>query len=467
MKVRLLFSIIRLKAFDLSSVEGRSKERYRRVMLSGLAALAARGIAIAVSLISVPITLNYLGTERYGLWMTIISVLAILAFADLGMGNGLLNAIAKSYGEDDIEAAQKYVSSAFFMFLAIGACILIILLTLYPVVPWPRVFNINTTLAIQESGPSIAVLVAIFCINMPLGIAQRIHMGYQEGYKNYLWQVVGSLFGLGGLLIAVSLKAGLPWLVLAILGGPTVAAILNCVVLFGVTRPLLLPKWRRFDWGVAKKLANTGVWFLVLQLLTALGTASDNMVIAHVIGVSDVTTYAVVQRLFSVTEIVQNFLSPFWPVFGEAVSRGDYGWARRTLIRLLSVALMTKSIIALPLVLYGTCIVTFWTRTELNPPYLLLVGFGLYVILTGYIGVMSTFLNSGQLLIKQIGFFAVASMSSICLKILLAQRIGISGIIWATVLGYGLFYVIPAASLTLRWFKVKMPENPGSNSTLV
>lgn len=452
---RQIFGLLRWTAFDVSTDEGRSKERYRRVLLTALAALAARGIGIAVSLISVPITLNYLGTERYGLWMTISSVLALLAFADLGMGNGLLNAIAKADGEDDIEAAQKNVSSAFFMLLGIGSIIATVFLILYPLVPWPRVFNVNTTVAMQESGPAIAVLVAGFCLNMPLGIAQRIHMGYQEGYKNYLWQVVGSLLGLGGVLVAVFLKVGLPWLVLAMSGGPAIGALLNCVVLFGVSRPWLLPKWRRLDWGTAQILANTGVWFLVLQVLTVLGTASDNMVIAQILGASAVTVYAVTQRLFSITQIAQYFLAPLWPAFGEAMARSDYAWARRTLNRALSLSLGIGLFTAVPLVMFGDWIVPMWTRADVAPSRFLLIGLGLNVLLVAYGGVMSTFLNSGRLLNRQVTFFAAASISTLLLKIGLTQVWGVEGVIWATLIGFGVFYVVPAghlayASLTLQ-----------------
>ena len=440
---RQVLGLLRWTAFDVSTREGRSKERYRRILLTALAALAARGIGIAVSLISVPITLNYLGTERYGLWMTISSVLALLAFADLGMGNGLLNAIAKADGEDDIEAAQKNVSSAFFMLLTIGTIIAIVFLILYPVVPWPRVFNVETAVAMQESGPAIAVLMASFCINMPLGIAQRIQMGYQEGYKYYIWQVVGSLLGLGGVLVAVFLEAGLPWLALAMSGGPAIGVLLNCVVLFGVSRPWLLPKWRRLNWNTARNLANTGIWFLVLQVLTVVGTTSDNVVIAQVLGVSAVTVYAVTQKLFSITQVAQYFLTPLWPAFGEAMARSDYTWARRTLNRALVLSLGIGLFTAVPLVIFGDWIVPMWTRANIEPSQFLLIGLGLNVLLAAYGGVMSTFLNSGKLLSRQVVFFAAASIFSNP-EDWPDSAWDVAGAIWATVIGYGVLYVIPA-----------------------
>src|ERR1035441_8948081 len=87
----LLDRFLRLRPFDTSTESGRSQERQRRAFLSTMAAFAAKGIAIVTQLVTVPMTLNYLGAERFGLWMAISSVVSMLAFADLGVGNGLLN----------------------------------------------------------------------------------------------------------------------------------------------------------------------------------------------------------------------------------------------------------------------------------------------------------------------------------------------------------------------------------------
>src|ERR1035438_2273421 len=98
LQLRLL---LRFTAFDTSSEAGRSKERYRRVALTTLTSVGARGIGTLMALVSVPLTLGYLGKERYGLWMTISSIVAMLSFADFGMGNGLLNAVAVANGKND------------------------------------------------------------------------------------------------------------------------------------------------------------------------------------------------------------------------------------------------------------------------------------------------------------------------------------------------------------------------------
>ena len=77
--------ILGFKEFDTSTPEGRSRERYRRVALTVMSAAGAKIVAVVTMLISIPLTLHYLGTERYGVWMTISSIVTMMGFADLGM----------------------------------------------------------------------------------------------------------------------------------------------------------------------------------------------------------------------------------------------------------------------------------------------------------------------------------------------------------------------------------------------
>lgn len=441
------WSLLRLSPFDLSTVEGRSKERYRRIALTSVAGVSAKGIGIITSLISVPLTVDYLGTERYGLWMTISSVIALLGFADLGMGNGLLNAVAEADGKDDRAAALTYVSSAFFMLSGIGLSLLMVFALTYSFIPWHRVFNVTSAVAVRESGPAMAVLTAIFAFNMPFGIVQRVQMGYQEGFKNYLWGIVGALLGLAGLLVAVYLKAGLPWLILAMSGGPTLALLLNWLTVFVWSKPGLFPRWRAFNRAAGGKILSTGTLFLILQVLALVGTSSDNVVIAQMLGASAVASYAVTQKLFSITQIAQFFTQPLWPAFGEAMARADYAWARSTLNRFLLLSLGLGLATALPLLVLGKPVIALWAGPALVPSTLLLAGFSLWVLLAGYGGSMSSFLNSGSLLGRQTTFFAIASIISLLLKVILAHTWQTAGVIWGTVIGYGIFYVVPAGRL--------------------
>src|ERR1700737_1142079 len=198
---RLGMSIFGTRAFSAATSEDRSRQRYRRAAATAVASVIARGIAIATSLISIPLTLHYLGTDQYGFWVTLTSFTTLLVFADLGIGNGLLNMISEAYGRDDAQGAHRYVSSAFYMLLAVGVVILLAFAATYSIVPWARVFNLTSPAAISEAGPAVMVFLVCFVLNLPLGIVQRVQFGYQQGYLTNAWQAVGRVLSFGGFLI--------------------------------------------------------------------------------------------------------------------------------------------------------------------------------------------------------------------------------------------------------------------------
>lgn len=253
--------LLGLKEFDTSTPEGRSRERYRRVALTALSSAGARVVTILTMVIAVRLTLHYLGAERYGLWMTISSVVAMLGFADLGMGLGLINAISEAHGRDDREAAERYVSSGFFMLLALALLILAGFAAVYPFIPWERVFNVQSPQAIREAGPAMAVFVVCFLANMPLGVVRQVQLGYQEGFATSLWESAGRVLGVSGLLLVIYLKAGLVWLVLAMAGAPALAWLLNSLVEYGFRRPWLRPRLQNYHRASARKVLHTGLFF--------------------------------------------------------------------------------------------------------------------------------------------------------------------------------------------------------------
>ena len=68
----------------------------------------------------VPVVLNYLGHERYGVFATITAMAGLVGWADLGLGNGLLSEVASAQGRDDSESTARAVSTAFFALLGLA-----------------------------------------------------------------------------------------------------------------------------------------------------------------------------------------------------------------------------------------------------------------------------------------------------------------------------------------------------------
>ncbi len=454
-KVRIS-SLLKLSSFNTQTAEGRSRERYRRASLSTIAAGLSKVVSILTGLITVPLTIKYLGAERYGLWMTISSTIAMLTFADLGIGNGLLNAIAEANGKDDRSYAQTVVSSAFFTLASIAILLVVLFTATYPLITWSKVFNVTSDIAIREAGPTMMVLLGCFALNIILGITQRIQMGYQEDFKNQLWALTGFCFNLIAILCVIATQGGLPWLVLAFSGGSILAQIINSVTLFYRSKSWLFPSFNRFEWAVVKKIMGTGIWFLIFQILTVFGITGDNLIIAHILGTSAVTLYSIPQKLFGVAFIAPFIVRPLWPAFGEAIARGDKAWARKTLVRAILLCTIAGFIFSLFLLFFGKDIIEIWVGEGIIPSNYLLLGFAVWLLLISYGAPIQMFLNGCSLIKEQAILNFVSTSISIPLKIILLWHSKhIESIIWSSFFVYGIFYIFPITLLGIRYFSDK------------
>ena len=174
----------------------RGAGRNRRAAITGGTAVLARAVQVATSLITIPLTIHYLGNERFGLWMTISSVLAMANFADFGIGNGVLNSVADAFGKNDFDRIRAAISSGFAVLGAVGLLLLALFASSFAWVSWAEVFRVTSAQARAEAAPALMVFAFCFTLNIPLDLVQRAQLGLQQGFRMNLWQVCGSLAGL-------------------------------------------------------------------------------------------------------------------------------------------------------------------------------------------------------------------------------------------------------------------------------
>jgi O-antigen/teichoic acid export membrane protein len=269
----------------------RGADRNRRAMLTGSVSTLARVVQIATSLITVPLTLKYLGNERFGLWMTISSVLAMAAFADFGVGNGVLNTVAKAFGKDDMGGVRKAVSSGFAVLNTIALLLLLSFFSIYRFVNWASFFRVYSPQARAEAGPALAVFAICFALNISMDVVQRVQLGLQQGYRYGLWLMCGSAAGFIGVLSGIWFRVSLPVLVMAIAGAPIFATAMNAIHFFGSVRPDLRPSLSLVSRDTISQIAKLGGLFFVLQVVVAVSYSADNFIIARTLGAANVWNY--------------------------------------------------------------------------------------------------------------------------------------------------------------------------------
>ncbi len=422
----------------------RGVERNRRAVLTGGVATLARVVQIGTSLVTVPLTLKYLGNERFGLWMTINSVLAMAAFADFGVGNGVLNTIAKAFGKDDMEGVRKAVSSGFAILSTIATLLLVLFAAIYRLVNWADFFRVVSPQARSEAGPAFAVFVTCFALNISIDVVQRVQLGLQEGYRFSLWQLCGSIMGLFGVLGGIWLHVSLPVLVLAAAGAPILAILLNAIHFFGFIRPDLRPRQEFVFRNVIAQIASLGGLFFVLQAVAAFSSSADGFIIARTLGAANVPEYSIPQRMFGLVGVLfAMLLAPLWPAYGEAISRGDMTWVRKTLRRSLLLSVFLSVISSFLLLLLARTLIHWWVGNRIHPPFLLLLGLAVWSVFECFRNTLGVFLNGATVVRFQITVACTFGVVCVAMKVFLVGHWGSVAVPWATIFSCLLVEVIP------------------------
>jgi O-antigen/teichoic acid export membrane protein len=324
--------------------------RYAKSILASVVSVLAKSTSLIALAVTMPLTISYLRAERFGLLSTITAGAAVLSFTDLGIGNGLLNLISTAYGRNDINMARRAVSSASLVLSVLAVIVFLAGYSAILFVPWPQLLHLHSSVAVAECRPALLTLLALFCVGMPAAVAQRVQMGYQEGFVANAWQAAAGLVSLVGIPVAVYMRVGLPWFIAATIGSQTLANVFSWVSEFTIRRPQLLPRLRTVDRGACMMILRSGLLILSAQAGASALYAAPAILLASTVGAVAVAPFAVLQRVMTVPLAITNALAgPLWPAYAEAAAVADFLWIKKTVYRslILVASVMVVSAIAL------------------------------------------------------------------------------------------------------------------------
>ena len=437
----------------------RNHRRGKHIKFTVFTGLMARASSMLVTIISVPLTLSYLGNERFGLWMTATSVVSMLAFADFGIGNGLLSAVAEASGRDDLEAIRRYISSGFAILIAIAVCLVLLFFsTAYPLVDWPHVFNVHTPTARAEAGPAIAALVLCVAGSISALVVPRVQLALQHGFIYNVWVTIGQLTSISAIWL-VSIKHGsVPLLILALSGLPQVVSGINGLFFFHRNRQYR-PSWAFVDKAAIRRILDTGLLFVLLQVGLSISFASDKLIIARLLGAEAVASYAVYERVFGVgVNLMMVMLTPIWPAYAEAWARNDTDWVRRALWRSVSLSMGVSAAFAASIVVAGPFIVTLWMRKSVPVDPIVLYGLGIWCVIQSLLNALSMLLNGLHMIRIQVIAVALTACVGIPLKLILVRHVGPAGAVLASSAVAACFSVVPFSIVVWKIARKSTPE---------
>ena len=419
----------KLKAVLTKSSANRGLERYRRAGITASSSFIAKALNILISFLSVPLTVHYLGAERYGVWLTISSIITWMSMTDFGLaGNALINVLSESSGKDDQAEAQHYTASAFWALTGVSVLAGIICVSAFRFIPWRAVFQVSAATTTQELQMACGLTLLFFVMAFPLSILNSIYNAYQDGFLANIWGIAANALSLAALVFVSFTHGGLPQLVLALSGTRTLVSIANSFFLF-----------RRYHWLVptpgavrvkcVKRLFQLGSKYLVTQLASLGIYQSQPMIITQLLGPSKVVIFVVAYKIISLPmDLAYMATQPFISAFGEAKARNDWHWIDGAYRNAVKASCTIGLPIALVLGLAAKPLIRIWAGAVAIPSTSLVLWLSIYTV----IGII--LMTAGQLLtgLERVNPLAISivlcAAGVIGSGILLAPKWGLTGI---------------------------------------
>lgn len=386
-------------------------------------------ISLSTSLLIVPITINYLNKEVYGIWMTITSILFWINTFDIGLGNGMRNYLTEAISQKNYSLGKRYISTTLSLLtliaLVIGGVVLVPLLT----IDFNKFFN---TEAISNFDLRNAMIVAIsvtLC-NFVLKNIGFIYVAMQKYAINDFLSVLGNVVSLGIIFLLTKFTTG--HLIYVVLAYTATQCIIFCLAAIPLFRkhPELRPAFKFFDKSLSHKIVGKGLGFFVIQISSCLVIfGAANIFITQFCGPSAVTTYNIAYKFFNLLVIAYTIiLSPMWNAYTDAYVKGDMRWIEQTFNRALK--LWGLSVVGGCIMLAG-CQIFYhlWVGEKVIVPFTVSLSTLIYVCFFNLNNCVTYLINGLNKIRVQIITSLVFTALYIGIALFLGKKLGIEGVV--------------------------------------
>lgn len=408
----------------------RSLEAKKNIITS----FGIKGISIAINLILVPLTINYINPTQYGIWLTLSSIVAWFSFFDIGFGNGLRNKFAEAKATGNHEDARVYVSTTYAILLIIFCMVWLLFFITNHFIDWSKILNAPISM-VGELSKLALIVFSFFCFQIVLSTINTVLIADQKPAKAALNNMIGQLMSL--ILIWILTKT-------------THGSILYLGFIFGFTPIIMLvfasawyfrrqyksfaPSIKYVNFDYAKEILKLGYKFFIIQISIIIIYQTSNIIIAQVRSPQDVTIYNVAYKYFSIAYMMFGIvISPFWSAFTDAFIKRDYVWMKNSLKKLQIVALVFVAFIII-LLIASPLAYSLWIGKIINIDISISVLIAIYFVTTIYHALFIYILNGIGKIKVQLIVTIIGATFSIPLALILGHNFGIQGVIVATII---------------------------------
>lgn len=394
-----------------------------------IASLGIRGCSIIISLILVPMTLGYVSSELYGIWLTLSSIMLWLNFFDVGFTLGLKNKLAEAIAQNNLEKGKSLVSTTYFMMILIFIPLLIILESIIPFVNWSTFLNVQSIYN-EEIIKCLYILAACFCIQMILNVFTAVVAAFQQVALSSAFPVIGNFLSLITIFFLTKYcPPSLLALAIAISVMPLLVIFTASIIFFKKKYKNVSPNIHYIDRKYAKELFTLGYKFFLIQIQGVVLYQCTNILISRLSGPEYVTAYNIAYKYLNIALMVYSIvLTPLWPAFTDAYTRKDFIWMKSIYKKMTRFYIFSACIVIL-MIASSNIIYKLWIGDRAEVPFSMTLALGIFILINSWDALQVNLINGIGTIKLQTYVTLIGLIFHIPLSLFIGKYIGAIGVV--------------------------------------
>lgn len=393
--------------------------------------LVIKLLSVALSLIYVPLVLEYLNQEKYGIWVTLNTIVNWIRILDIGLGNGLRNKLSESIAQKKDDKSRIYVSTTYGILGGIFFAVLLFFYLVNPYINWAIILNTKLLLP-NELLTLTNIAISLIIIGFIVQTVTLVYTAHGNTAIAGFLQLIISLISLIliGLATIFTEKGNIIILASIITGVPVLIYFIFSIYTFYFKYPHLCPSFSFIRIKESSSLLKLSIQFFILQITALIIYSSTPFLITQLFSPNEVTIFNIANSIFNLPIMIIGIITlPVLPLVSQAFAIKDNDWLRKMLKKQLILASVI-SLGTLVMIFLSPIIYKLWIGNKVIIPFRLSLTLGVFAIIQVINTPFSTFLNGiGKIwilvILSPIGIVIFLG-SSIILSRLFNDLIGIS-----------------------------------------
>jgi len=367
-------------------------ERDSRIRLALVTAGISKATTFGLQALAIPLAVSALGSARYGVYASVVALLAWTTMLEFGLPQALTQHMAaKSSHHDGIDPPRSF-AAALSVMAVVAVCMLLVAVPLIQLLPITAILGVQYAVFGPEARAALTCLALLMAADLMLSVVTAARMGLQETHLNNAFNAFGNGLSAVGVVLVVLWWPTVGGLVVALCGGPVLGRLLNACHFLAFSHKGFVRRPHLSHLRGATTLLVSGGPFIMIKLSAFLKRYVTILILARYAGPNAVATADVLFQmiLFAQGPIV-TLCDSLWPAVAEANVSGATAWLRKTARWASEFAVGYGILVGLILGVFGYAIVHSWIGPQVAWSPLLQALGGAYLATAIWTQVQQTF----------------------------------------------------------------------------